>query len=227
MDSNSKVSEEKIREVVRQLRNGNWRYVNGKMENYKNIRKQRSDCVNGQNPHTTVIACSDSRVIPEMIFDQGPSKIFSIETAGNILDDISMGSVEYGVLHTHTPVLMIMAHTNCGAVTATYDSKGKTNDGYIKYIVKKIGPAFVDGFYDKKDECIYSAIIQNAENVAKEILEKSKGIKSAYDKGNVALLITLHHLNTGKVELIRIMHPTKWMPREIENEWNLEKNIKR
>ena len=209
----------KILETVEELIAGNNRYVNEQMKNYEGIGAQRDACVNGQTPHTTVIACSDSRVISEMIFDQGPSRIFSIETAGNILDNISMGSVEYGVLHAHTPVLMVLAHTRCGAVTATFESRGKIEEGHLKFIAEKIAPAFENGFDGDRNETIYRAILRNGENVVNEILSKSNEIKDEYNAGNVAIVLAIYKLETGKVELIDVKHPNTEIVEKIKGMW--------
>ncbi len=215
----SEESNSKILETIKELVEGNRRYVNEEMKNYKEIKGQREACVEGQHPHTTVIACSDSRVVPEMIFDQGPSKIFSIETAGNILDNIALGSVEYGVLHTHTPVLMVLVHTRCGAVTATFESKGKINEGHLNFIADKIAPAFVNGFDGDRDSTIYNAILKNGDNVVNEILAESKEIREKYDEGKVAVVLAIYRLENGKVDLIDVKHPDSSLVEKIKEMW--------
>jgi carbonic anhydrase len=89
----------------------------------------------GQRPWAIVVACSDSRVIPEQIFDAGPGELFVIRVAGNVLDRHQLGSIEYAAAHLHTRLILLLGHTGCGAVSAALSGGG---EGYIAYITDEI-----------------------------------------------------------------------------------------
>src|SRR3989338_7721795 len=109
-------------EALGKLREGNSRFVNGKMRG-REVQKRREELVAGQHPYATIVSCSDSRVVPEYIFDADMGEIFIIRTAGNIVGRVSLGSVEYGCAHLHTPILVVLGHEGCVAVKATCECK--------------------------------------------------------------------------------------------------------
>jgi carbonic anhydrase len=119
---------------------GNQRFVSGKIT-IKDIgpAKREDLAVNGQKPFAVIVSCSDSRVPPEILFDQALGDIFVVRVAGNVLDPVAMGSVEYGAEHLGCPLLVVMGHENCGAVKATVD--GGEAPGSISAIVDKIKPS--------------------------------------------------------------------------------------
>ena len=119
------------------LMEGNARFVSGDLAP-KNFPERRTELVSGQSPFVTVVTCSDSRVPPELIFDQGLGDIFVIRVAGNVMDPVVLGSVEYGVEHLHTPLLVILGHQCCGAVTAATEGGA---EGNIESIMTEIEPA--------------------------------------------------------------------------------------
>ena len=116
---------------------GNERYVTEKTgDSGASPEKRQYLAENGQHPYALIVGCSDSRVPPEVIFDCGPGELFIIRTAGNVLDDVGLGSVEYGAEHLHIPLIVVLGHEDCGAVKATVG--GGEVHGCIKSIVEKI-----------------------------------------------------------------------------------------
>ena len=111
-------------EALNKLKEGNERFVSGHRI-FPNIDETTRDklAVGGQHPFATVITCSDSRVPPEHLFDMGFGDIFVIRVAGNVCDTDEIASIEYGVHHLHTPVLVVLGHTQCGAVTAVAEEQ--------------------------------------------------------------------------------------------------------
>ncbi|MEM4707791.1 MAG: carbonic anhydrase, partial [Candidatus Anstonellales archaeon] len=101
-------------EAIEKLKEGNRRFVSGQRAGY-NFAERRKEVLGGQKPFVTIVTCSDSRVVPEFIFDANIGELFVVRTAGNILDDVSLGSVEYGTGHLKTPLLLILGHEQCGA----------------------------------------------------------------------------------------------------------------
>ena len=116
--------------------------VNAELEKMASI-ERRTEIANAQHPLAVIIACSDSRVPPELLFDKGLGEIFVVRVAGNIVGPLELGSVEYAVEHLGAKLVMVLGHERCGAVTATYDayvSRSKI-EGYIGSIVESINPA--------------------------------------------------------------------------------------
>ncbi len=181
-------------EAMRRLAEGNKRYVEGRMKGY-DLPARRNELVGGQHPFVTMIACSDSRVCPEYIFDANLGEIFLIESAGNVVDDIGLGSVEYGVEHLHTPLLVVLSHTKCGAVTAT--CQGGRVEGNLASVVKKIKPAA-----EKAGNEVNAAIDQNAKDVVQDILSRSPAVKKAVDEGKTKIVVMKYHLETGEAKIV-------------------------
>jgi carbonic anhydrase len=187
---------------LQKLMDGNKRYVEGTSVNKDLGDTKRKELLKGQHPFATVVTCSDSRVPPEHIFDQGLGDIFVIRVAGNVVDPIALGSIEYGTEHVHTPLLVLLGHSNCGAVTAALGAKGAP-EGNIGAIVKKIQPAVKKA--KKKggsnDEVLETAIKENVINVYDDVM-KSPVIKELVHEGKLKIVAAEYDLATGKVNMI-------------------------
>lgn len=129
-------------EALERLKAGNTRFVIGKMRHAHQAADWRAHLVAGQQPFATVLACSDSRVSPELVFDQGFGDLFVIRVAGNVIASDVIGSIEYAVEHLRTPLLLVVGHESCGAVTAAVQAlAGKAPESkYINSLVKLIEP---------------------------------------------------------------------------------------
>lgn len=189
-------------EALQKLMDGNKRYVEGAPINKDLGDTKRKEILKGQHPFATVITCSDSRVPPEHIFDQGLGDIFVIRVAGNVVDSIALGSIEYGTEHVQTPLLMLLGHSDCGAVKATLGAKG-TPEGNIGAIVKKIQPAVKKA--KKKggsnEEVLETAIKENVMNVYADVM-KSPIIKELVHEGKLKIVAAEYDLATGKVYML-------------------------
>lgn len=137
------------REAVERLLTGNERFVSGNLRHPHISQQWRERLTNVQNPFGTILGCSDSRVPPEMLFDQGFGDLFVIRVAGNVVDPDVTGSVEYGVEHLKTPVVVVMGHEGCGAVTAALqpNERREQEPNEIRSLVYKIRVA-IDGLAD-------------------------------------------------------------------------------
>jgi len=182
-------------EAMQKLTDGNARYVVGERKDY-NFQERRLELLEGQKPFVTILTCSDSRVVPEYIFDANIGEIFQIDTAGNVVDTVALGSIEYGVEHLHTPILMILGHTLCGAVTACCASSGEVV-GNLGEIMKKIEPAAA-----RKNKEVNPAIEENLRHVKECILENSPEVKKAVDEGKVRLVLAKYLMETGEVKIL-------------------------
>jgi len=185
-------------EALAKLMDGNKRFLAGSME-ARNHSARREELKNGQQPIATVVTCSDSRVVPEFIFDVGLGEVFKVETAGNVVDKIGIGSVEYAIGHLHTPLLVVLGHEKCGAVTAAYD--GGHTEGCIGAIVKKIAPAVKRAKKggDKGAEIEQAAAINVKKMVSK--LKKSPIVKEKLEKGELKIVGLKYYLD-GRVESV-------------------------
>jgi len=190
---------------LQKLMDGNKRYVEGKLGSKDLGDNKRKELAKGQKPFAIVVTCSDSRVPPELLFDQGLGDIFVVRVAGNVVDQIGIGSIEYAAEHLNAPLLLILGHSKCGAVGATLDAKGNP-EGNIGAIIKKIQPAAATAKKKggSKDEMMETAIHENVINVYKDIMKNSSIIKHLADAGKLKIVGGEYMLSTGKVEMIEL-----------------------
>jgi carbonic anhydrase len=185
-------------EALNRLVEGNRRFVGGAMEQ-KSFAARREELKAGQNPFAAVVCCSDSRIVPEYIFDVGLGDIFTVVTAGNVLDKIGIGSVEYAVGHLHTPLLVVMGHEKCGAVNAAYHGHGESN---ITAIVKKLAPSIKKAKKGgvEADEC-EAAAVYNVKAMMRK-LKKSPIVKKELDEGRLRMVGMKYSLS-GTIEIVK------------------------
>jgi len=116
------------KEALEKLIEGNRRYIAGECQGEGRHEERRAETVCGQDPFAIVLGCSDSRVPPEIIFDSGIGDLFVIRVAGEVAGEFALGSIEYAALHLGTPLLLVLGHTNCGAITAAVAGAGEKRD---------------------------------------------------------------------------------------------------
>lgn len=172
------------------LKKGNKIFVDDKSQSNNVDSKRRQELKNGQHPYATIVSCSDSRVTPTLIFNAGLGDIFDVRLAGNIVNCLALGSIEYAVEHLHSPLIVVMGHEKCGAVTAAYDNvvNGQKEHGYIENLVDEIKPSIT------KNGTIDDAIRKNVKNVANKI-EKDPIIAQAIKNGNLKIVTAYYYLN--------------------------------
>lgn len=178
---------------------GNERFVSGHLEIKVLGKEKRLTLANEQHPFAVVLSCSDSRVPPEILFDQGLGDLFVIRVAGNIVTEEALGSIEYAVEHLGAPLIVVLGHEQCGAVMATIDNIKSTEN--LTAIMAKIRPSV------HKAQALGlqgNNLLQKAEdfNIAEMVneIEQSRHIKESIQKGGVAVLGAKYHLSTGRVE---------------------------
>ncbi len=179
-------------EVVDFMLEGNELYIKA-TQNSGNISSdiRRDTKENGQHPYATVITCSDSRVPAEHIFSAGIGELFVIRTAGNVIGDFELGSVEYGAEHLGTKLILVLGHTNCGAVDATLNGGAHGN---IEKITDEIKEGLSDGCTAREAE------IQNVKHSIAEIME-SHVMEELVESGKVVIKGAIYNIETGKVEI--------------------------
>ena len=171
--------------------------------------KRRTEIANAQHPLAVIIACSDSRVPPELLFDKGLGEIFVVRVAGNIVGPLELGSVEYAVEHLGAKLVMVLGHERCGAVTATYDayvSRSKI-DGYIGSIVESINPAvktaLAHGAKGTKAQIVDQCTRENISIVAQQLESQSPIIKEEVHSGSLQLVKAYYDLDNGNVSVVK------------------------
>jgi carbonic anhydrase len=189
--------------ALRLLRQGNARYAAGKSEHPDLSIAKRRELAGGQKPFATIVACADSRVGPELIFDQGLGDLFVIRVAGNVVDDVVVGSIEYSVIHLGVPLVMVLGHEHCGAVTAAVDAAaGKTNpedrDTKIGPLAGLIIPA-VQAVPAGASDRVEAAILLNARRAATQVLTTSRAVSERVKSGRVEVVSARYSLDDGKV----------------------------
>ncbi|MFN3909785.1 MAG: carbonic anhydrase [Candidatus Anstonellaceae archaeon] len=184
-------------QALKILQEGNKRYMEGVLTQ-KNFSLKRKEFLKFQKPFVTVLSCSDSRVVPEFIFDANLGELFVIRNAGNLaVDKTTLGSLEYGVAHLGTPLLVVLAHQSCGAVCATCDCRGKSNEGNIKSIIKAILPSAKKSNFDKEQ-----SIIESAKCTADIIVKKSPIISQYVKEKKLKIVVGLYSFDDGSVKFL-------------------------
>jgi len=183
------------------LLEGNARYLASEPLHPNQTPRRREDLVPGQNPRAAILGCSDSRVPPELIFDQGLGDLFVIRVAGNVVAGTVLGSIEYAVAHLHVPLIMVLGHSHCGAVGAAL-SDVEAMEGHIRHVTSAIQPALqtIDTGADENKVNIAARI--HAKRTAR-ILRTSTPVLSGYVKaGRLEVVAAYYDLRTGEVEVL-------------------------
>jgi carbonic anhydrase len=195
--------------AVKMLQEGNDRFFSGKAS-HPNLDKKRLIQAGRESQadhaYATVITCSDSRVPVEAIFDAGIMDIFVIRVAGNVCDTDEVGSIEYGLSHVNTPVMVVLGHTQCGAVTAVTQAiqgKGHALERNIPPLVDNIEPAVHRAIeiypHAKPDEIVPLAIEENVWISIRDLFMKSPSTRDLVKTGKAKVVGAIYDVSTGKV----------------------------
>ncbi len=160
----------------------------------------------GQKPVAVVVSCSDARVPPEIIFNQGLGDLFVVRTAGNVVDEVGLASIEYAVEHLKVPLIVVLGHTQCGAVKAAI--AGKPLEGHLPKLVEHIAPVLrrlrQTHPHLKGDSLEERAIQEHVRHVVQSIYERSAVVQKLYRLGKVEFAAGIYHLREGKVEWLKL-----------------------
>lgn len=188
-------------EALAELLAGNKRFVSGHPENPRRDSVRRIATAEGQKPFAIILTCSDSRVAPEVIFDEGLGDLFIVRVAGNTATDpILIGSMEYSVLTFGSLLLMVLGHTECGAVKSTVDvvTKGETVPGELNAVVQPIEPAVQAVQSQPADQIVDAAIHQNV-SMTVQGLGQISTFADAVQNGQLKIVGYEYQLDSGKV----------------------------
>lgn len=188
-----------VQQSLKKLLDGNKRCVVCKQQNPRQDARRRKEVSKGQKPFAVIVGCSDSRIPPELIFDQGLGDLFVIRLAGNIVDALALGSIEYAVEHLDTKLVVVLGHGKCGAVTAA--TKGPDAPGHVGAIVKAIQPA-VKKVQKMPGDLVDNAIRANASLVVNKIRSSKPILAEMVNKGEIEVIGAYYNIETGAVEIL-------------------------
>src|SRR4029078_12071238 len=155
-----------------------------------------------QHPHATILSCADSRVAPEIVFDQGLGDLFDVRVAGNIAGDAEIASIEYAADHLGVPVLVVLGHQRCGAVTAAAEPGEAA--GHLPVLIAAIRPA-IEQARGMPGEGIDNAVRVNVENVVRQLTGSQPVLAGLTAAGRLQVVGAVYSLDTGKIE---------WLPKD-------------
>jgi len=186
--------------ALRQLTEGNRRYADVHLKHPHQDQQRRVELSTAQHPFAAILSCSDSRVPPEVVFDEGLGDLFVVRVAGNIVDDAVLGSLEYAAEHLHTPLIVVLGHTSCGAVAATADG-GEVHD-HVRSLVEAIKPA-VEAARKLPGDLKQNSVRTNVLQSLKLLRESKPTLVRLEHKGELRIIGAIYGLKTGTVEWLK------------------------
>lgn len=182
--------------ALAELHAGNGRHVTHHYAHPHQTAARLHEVAGGQHPHAIVLSCSDSRVPPEIVFDEGLGDLFTVRVAGNIAADAEIASIEYGVEHLHVPLVVVLGHQSCGAVAAAIE--GGEAPGHLPALVGAIAPA-VEKAKGMKGSLPDNATRVNVENVVSQLRSSHPVLAERVANGTLKVVGAVYSLDTGKV----------------------------
>ena len=190
--------------ALQELKAGNDHHVNHRYTHPHETPMRQHELAGGQNPHAVILGCADSRVPPEIIFDQGLGDLFTVRVAGNVAGVNELASIEYAVEHLHTPLLVVMGHQKCGAVSAAVE--GGEASGHLPELIKAIQPA-VEKAKGMPGDVIENAVRSNVEMVVQQLSTSQPVLAPLVNEDKLRIVGAVYSLDTGKVT---------WLPETAE-----------
>ena len=189
--------------ALARLLTGNRRFASGRARHPHQSPRDLRELASGQDPFAIVLGCADSRVSPELLFDQGLGDLFDNRVAGNIVTDLLLGSIEYAVEHFNPPLLMVLGHERCGAVSATIETieNGGTAPGHIGAIVDALRPIIEPVLHEPGDK-VENSVQANIRAQVATLEERSDIVQERVEAGALAVIAARYDLDTGRVFII-------------------------
>ena len=182
--------------ILAQLKAGNERHAQHKYQHPHETLARQMELIGSQHPEAEILSCSDSRVPPEIIFDQGLGDLFVVRVAGNVASDTEIGSLEYGAEHLHIPLLVVLGHESCGAVTAA--AGAGEPEGHIVTLVDLIKPA-VEKSRGLTGDLISNSVKANVQMVVQKLRSSTPILSKLVAEGKLKIVGGVYSLETGKV----------------------------
>jgi len=187
-------------EALQKLLAGNQRFVTNGVLHPDQSPERRAELAKGQTPFAIILTCADSRVSPEVVFDQGLGDLFVLRNAGNVLDDHTIGSMEYAVEHLHTQLIVVMGHEKCGAVSAAV--AGGEAPGHLQSVVDALEPA-VEETKGQAGDPVDNAVRANAKRMAGILTQVGPVLSEAVKAGKLKVVAARYDLDSGQVEILK------------------------
>lgn len=185
------------------LREGNKRFVAGTSSHPNQDASRRSSLVENQHPFAVIFGCADSRLAAEIIFDLGLGDAFVVRTAGQVIDDAVLGSLEYSVSELDVPLIVVLGHDSCGAVTATKNAveTGQMPVGFIRSLVERITPSVLTSLRNNQTD-VNDMVVENVKQTSQRLVDSSRVISGAVDSGRTAVIGLAYSLADGRADLV-------------------------
>jgi carbonic anhydrase len=192
------------REALEALMEGNQRFVHGKPMQREDLASARRDLVAGQSPYAIVLACSDSRVPVETVFDQSLGEVFVVRVAGNVVSTDVLGSIEYAAIHLHSPLVYVLGHQKCGAVVAALAAKeGKANEPpHITELLGRIVPGLTGLNMQENPEVLLASAVEANVRWSLQQLRQAPEIQRLLGKNELMLAAGIYQLESGEVKTV-------------------------
>jgi carbonic anhydrase len=190
-------------DALQRLRDGNRRFVAGERGNTESFSEaRRAELASGQKPFAAIVACSDSRVPVELLFDQGLGDLFVVRVAGNIVAPSQIGSVEFAAAHLGTRLVVVLGHSNCGAVDAALKNLANT-DGiaspHLRSIVNSIRPALEPLVAANSEISLREAVAANVDQSVAQLRQNSDVLRELVESGEIMIVGAKYSIETGEV----------------------------
>ncbi|WP_043283496.1 carbonic anhydrase [Reyranella massiliensis] len=189
--------------ALARLMEGNARYVSGQLKE-RDFSANRAARTQGQAPFAAILGCADSRVAPELAFDQAPGELFIVRVAGNFVTPEGLGSLEFGAAVLGTKVIMVLGHTSCGAVNATVDAlqKGNTLPGHIAGLVTAMKPGIEPIMKTTGPDLQQRAVVANVQANVRRLQTEKPILSEMVAAGKLRIVGAYYDLPTGKVIMV-------------------------
>ncbi|MEZ5210393.1 MULTISPECIES: carbonic anhydrase [unclassified Gordonia (in: high G+C Gram-positive bacteria)] len=184
------------------IKEGNERFVRGESIHPSQGIADRAKLIDGQAPHVVLFGCGDSRVAAEVIFDQGLGDMFVVRTAGHVIDSSVLGSIEFGVDILDVPLIVVLGHDSCGAISATLRALDQLElpSGYVRSIVERVAPSVIAGRSEGLTR-VDELEARHVNETGKLLMERSRIIAERVEAGKLAIVGLNYHLADGKVSM--------------------------
>jgi len=186
------------------LQEGNQRFVDSTSSHPNQDASRRTSLVSRQNPFAVIFGCSDSRLAAEIIFDLGLGDAFVVRTAGHVIDNTVLGSLEYSVEYLGVPLIVVLGHDSCGAVTATKEAvaTGAMPVGFIRDLVERITPSVLTSLRRDSHAEVSDMIEEHVKQTAARLVENSPIIANAVARQKTAVVGLTYRLDEGRTDLV-------------------------
>ena len=179
------------------------RFVNGESSHPNQDASRRSSLVENQHPFAVIFGCSDSRLAAEIIFDLGLGDAFVVRTAGQVIDDAVLGSLEYSIGVLGVPLIVVLGHDSCGAVSATKAAveTGQMPTGFIRDLVERITPSVLTSLRNNETE-VNDMVVEHVKQTSHRLVDSSRVISDAIESGRAAVIGLSYSLKEGRADLV-------------------------